>query len=146
MIKWLLLPLMILTSCMEDNLTPEASLKNFVEARFGNVVTRQFVIDRVTGKMRQSMENITDEEFKKFSDLRNVQKDSFKILSKSCQEKQCFITYSITYSTKSDDQSHFLTDVKKIAEVLSVEGKWLIADVSNVKTYHEALEPINPLE
>ena len=70
MTKWLLFSLLALASCMEDNLTPEASLKNFVEARFGNVVTRQFVIDRVTGKMRQSMENITDEEFKKFSDLR----------------------------------------------------------------------------
>jgi hypothetical protein len=36
--------------------------------------------------------------------------------------------------------------VKKIAELNLVEGRWLIADVSNVKTYHEAMHPIEPLQ
>ena len=125
---------------------PDRGLERHVRLSWRSKVIRQFVLDRVTGKMRQSLENISEEEFKEFSDLRNMKKDSFKILSKSCQDKQCFITYSVTYVTKKDDKLDFNTDVKKIAEVLSVDGKWLIADVSNVKTYHEALQPINPLE
>lgn len=131
---------------MEENLTPESALKDFIETRFDSVVTRKYVLDRVTGAMKQSLENITDEEFNKFADLRNVKRDSFKILSESCQEKRCFITYSISYQTHNDNKTTFNTEVKKIAEIVMVENKWLIADVSNIKTYHEATEAINPLE
>jgi hypothetical protein len=142
--KWILLPLLLLTACLQDNLSPESALSTFVEARIGNVVTRNFILERVTGKMKQSMENVTDEEFSKFADLRNVKQNSFKIVSKSCSEKKCFITYSISYLTKNKEEMAFTSEVKKIAEVVSEGGKWLIADVSNVKTYHEALETINP--
>ncbi len=144
--KFMLAVLFLLTGCLEDSSSPEAALKNFIESRLGNVVTRDYVLERVTGKMKQSLENITDEEFTKFADLRNVEKNSFKIISKSCQEKKCFLTYSISYLTKADNKSAYSSEVKKIAEILMEDGKWLIADVSNIKTYHEALEAINPLE
>jgi len=144
--KWMLPLLFLLTACLEDNSSPEAALKNFVEARMGTLVTREYVLERVTGKMRQSLENISDEEFAQFADLRGVKKDSFKILSKSCQEKKCFITYSVGYQTIEKDKPAFVSEVKKIAEMQNEDGKWLIGEVSNIKTYHEALEPINPLE
>jgi hypothetical protein len=144
--KFMLAVLFLVTGCLEDSSSPEAALKNFIESRMGNVVTRDYVLERVTGKMKQSLENITDEEFAKFADLRNVEKNSFKILSKSCQEKKCFLTYSVSYLTKADNKSAYSSEVKKIAEILIEDGKWLIADVSNIKTYHEALEAINPLE
>ena len=138
--------LFLLISCLEDNRSPEAALKDFIEIRIGNIVTRASLIDKVTGKMRQSLENVTDEEFQQFADLRNVEKDSFKVLSKSCQEESCFITYSISYKTKQNDKNMFSSEVKKIAELSLISGKWLIADVTNIKTYHESLEPINALE
>lgn len=141
----LFLILFSLVACVEESLTPESALKNFVEARIGNVVSREFVLERVTGKMKQSFEVMEDEDFAKFADLRNVKRDSFKILSKSCQEKRCFLTYSIAYKTETEG-AKYSSEVKKIAEVSLVDGKWLIADVSNVKTYHESLEAINPLE
>lgn len=142
-----MLPLLfLLTACFEDNLSPEAAVKSFVEGRLGTVVDRDFIFNRVTGKMRQSLENVSEEEFNKFADLRGVQRESFKILSKSCQEKKCFITYALSFRTKENDKLRFTSEVKKIAEVVNENGKWLIADVSNIKTYHEALEPINPLE
>lgn len=144
--KWIFPLLVFLTSCLQDNHSPEGALKNFVESRMGSVVTRDFILERVTGKMRQSFENMSDEDFAKFADLRNIKRDSFKILSKSCQEKRCFITYSTAFVTKEEEKSVFTSEVKKIAEIVSVDGRWLIEDVSNIKTYHEALEPINPLE
>ncbi len=144
--KWILPLLVFLTACLSDNLSPESALQTFVEARMGQVVTREFILERVTGKLRQVVENINEDEFTKFADLRSVKKDSFKILSKSCQEKKCFITYSISYLTRDNNKTRFSSDVKKIAEVVNQDGKWLIADVSNIKTYHEAMEPINPLE
>lgn len=143
----LILPLLLLlVSCMQDNLSPESALKSYMEGRMGTVVTRDFVLDRVTGKMKQSFENMSEEDFVKSADMRNVKKDSFKILSKSCQEKKCFITYSVGYQTTDDNKTTFSSEVKKIAELVSEDSRWLISDVSNIKTYHEALEPINPLE
>ena len=143
----LLLLLAVLVSCVDNNTsTPEGALKDFVESRIGQVVSRDFVLQRVTGPMLQSFENMSDEDFAKFADLRNVKKESFKILTKSCQEKKCFITYSVGYGTSQEEKKTFSSEVKKIAELNYVEGKWLIADVSNIKTYHESLEPINPLQ
>lgn len=144
--KFLILCLFLIAGCLDDNRSPEAALKDFIEIRIGNVVTRSSLIEKVTGKMRQSLENVSDEEFQKFADLRNVQKDSFKILSKSCQQETCFLTYSISYKTKHEDKDAFSSEVKKIAELSMVEGKWLIADVTNIKTYHESLEAINALQ
>ena len=141
--KWIFV-LLICISCVKENLNPVDALKSFVESRMEAVVTRDFVLKRVTGKMKQSLENITDEEFAKFADLRNVKKNSFKSLSKSCQEKVCFITYTVSYRTEVDDKTVFTSEVKKIAEVVQEQGQWLISDVSNIKTYHEALEPISP--
>lgn len=144
--KFLFLSLFFLASCLEDNRSPESALKEFIEIRIGNVVTRSSLIDKVTGKMRQSLVNVTDEEFQQFADLRNVERDSFKILSKSCQEETCFLTYSISYKTKQNEKNVFSSEVKKIAELSLVSGKWLISDVTNIKTYHESLEPINALQ
>ncbi len=135
-----------LVACVSTNNSPEGSLEDFIEARIGKVVDREFVLERVTGKMLQSFENMSDEDFSKFSDMSNVKTDSFKVLSKSCSDKKCFITYSVGYLTKRDDKVVFSSEVKKIAEVVQIGAKWLIADVSNIKTYHESLESINALE
>ncbi|HXH75290.1 MAG TPA: hypothetical protein VNJ08_10015 [Bacteriovoracaceae bacterium] len=143
--NWILPLLFMLTSCLNESISPEATLKDFVETRLGNTVTRQFVLDRVTGKMKQSFENMSDEDFAKFADLRNVKQNSFKVLTKSCQESKCFLTYSVGYKSTLE-KGTYNSDVKKIAEIHHVEGKWLIADVSNIKTYHESVDPINPMD
>lgn len=145
--KLLLLVLFLFTGCLKDDIsTPEGALKSFIESRLDTLVTREFILERVSGKMKQSLENISDEEFTKFADMRGVKKDSFKILSRSCQEKTCYLTYSVSYRTldDKDEKTAYSSEVKKIAEIVNENGKWLIADVSNIKTYHESLEPINP--
>jgi len=144
--KFILPLLLLLVSCVDDKITPEGALKAFVEARIGSVVSKDFVLERVTGRMKQSLENMPEEDFNKFADQRNINKDSFKVLSKSCQAEQCFVTYTIGFKTKHEIKPGFNSEVKKIAELNKVDGKWLIADVSNIKTYLEATEAINPLE
>ncbi|MFA5583645.1 MAG: hypothetical protein WDA09_05470 [Bacteriovoracaceae bacterium] len=138
----IMLFIIAVVSCSERDHSPEGTLKEFIDARVGKVVNRDFVLERVTGKMKENLEAMTDEDFAKFSDLRNTKRSSFKILSKSCQEEKCFLTYSLGYNTSDE----FATEVKKIAEMTQVEGKWYIEDISNIKTYHESIKPINPLE
>lgn len=140
--RFFLLTLFLLAACVSDPTTPEIALKDFIEARMGKIASREYIAGRVTGAMKLSLEGMTETDFNKFADLRHARKESFKIISKSCQEKKCYLTYTISFSTKQNDKQIFTSEVKKIAELQWVEGKWLISDVSNLKTYHESLEPI----
>jgi hypothetical protein len=138
--------LLLLVSCLEDNSSPESALKEYVDMRVGNVVNRSTVLNKVTGKMKLNLEHVTDAEFDQYGDLRNVKQDSFKIIDKSCKDSTCFLTYSISYKTSQNEKAAFNSEVLKTAELTKVEGKWFIADVTNIKTYHEGLEPLNALE
>lgn len=138
--------LFALTACMKNDEGPEAALKDFVDSRVGKVIDREFVMKRVSGKMLQSFKQMTPETFEQFADMKNIKADSLKILSKNCENDKCFLTYSVSYLTKNAEKTLFSSEVKKIAEMVQVEDKWLIADVSNILTYHESHEAINLLE
>jgi len=133
----------LLVGCFDRGDSPEGALRDFTLARLEKVVERDFVVARTTGKMRVSVESMSEDEFKLFSDLRKYKRDTFKIISKSCQEKRCYVTYSLGYHEEKEAKKGWASEVKKIAEIIWVEDKWLIADVSNIKTYHETSETID---
>lgn len=137
-----LIILVLLAGCFSQADSPEAAISEFVNSRLDKVVARGDVVDRTTGKMRLSLESMSDEEFESFANLKDFKKESFKIISKSCQDKKCYVTYSVGYRQMKASKTGWMSEVKKIAEVLRVEGKWLISDVTNLKTYHESTESI----
>jgi hypothetical protein len=55
----ILATLLILVSCIKDDLSPEAALKDFVESRIGQVIDKDFILERTTGRMLQSFENMS---------------------------------------------------------------------------------------
>lgn len=142
---WLLVLVMIL-GCTKEPSSPEATLQEFIEKQMGAKITREELLKGVTGPLREKIEKISQEEFASFSDLRNLQKDSFKILSKTCEGKKCLVTYSLTYTTKQEEKAAYSSQVEKVAEIYETDGKWLISGVTNIKTLHESLNPINTLE
>ena len=137
-----LIILVLLAGCFSQADSPEAAISEFVNSRLEKVAARGDVVDRTTGKMRLSLESMSDEEFESFANLKDFKKESFKIISKSCQDKKCYVTYSVGYRQMKASKTGWMSEVKKIAEVLRVEGKWLISDVTNLKTYHESTESI----
>lgn len=142
--KFLALAIFLVSvSCTKKLETPETALKDFVDARVGKVIDKDFILDRVTGKMLENFKGMNEAELSRFWDMKNVQSDSFKILEKRCQEKSCTLTYSVSYSTKEQDKVAFFSQVQKEAEMVQVDDKWLISEVTNVSTFHESLEPIN---
>jgi hypothetical protein len=141
--KYLLfLSLLLSFACVDNGNTPESALKDFVERRLENVATRDDVVGQTTGKLRLSLESMDDQDFAKFADLRDYKKSSFRIISKSCQEKRCYVTYAIGYKQSPAGKTQWTSEVKKIAELQWEDGRWLIADVSNIKTYHESAQQI----
>ena len=139
--KFIILTL-LLTACVNKADSPEAALKDFIDSRIEKIVSRDFIVERTTGKLLSSLEAMSEEEFNRFADLRSIKRDSFKILSKNCQEKRCYVTYSLGYKLAPEGKTTWRSEIKKIAEIQWIEGKWLIADVSNLKTYHESVETI----
>ncbi len=141
----LFLLMIFLISCVSDSSSPEGSLKQFVELNFSGSASKNEILSKITGKMRESFELLSEDDFKKSTQFVELQKQGFKVVSKNCEEKRCYITYSLSFRDKSTaERQGFHTEVKKIAELHFDNGKWLIADVSNVKTYLEALDPIQP--
>lgn len=141
--------LLIFASCSKPNeklLTPETALKDFVDSRVGQTVDKDFILERVTGKLLESFKAMNQVELNQFWDMKNIQSDSFKILEKKCQDQSCTLTYTVGYSTKNQDKVAFQTQVQKEALLVQVDKKWLISDVQNISTLHESLEPINPLQ
>src|SRR4051812_42803339 len=100
--KWILSLMLITAACVKEDSTAEGALKTFATSRIGSVVQKDFIMSRVTGSLKENLEHVTDEEFEKFADMRNIQQNSFKILTKSCQDEEtkCNITYSLSYNTK----------------------------------------------
>jgi hypothetical protein len=135
--------LILLASCFNRSDSPEGAITDFVNARLDKIISRDYITERTTGKMKLSIESMSDEEFSQFSNLKDYKRDSFKIISKSCQEKKCYVTYSIGYRQAKATKTGWNTEVKKIAEVNWLEGKWLISDVTNLKTYHETSDSID---
>lgn len=133
-----------LFSCKDGMDTPEGALTEFVLKRFSGANSKDFFLDRTTGKYNVQISQMTEENFSIFSKISGINKNSFKITNNSCQTDKCYLTYTLSYSQKNGKHSSS-TDVKKIAELLNEEGKWKIADVAHVKTFHEMNDEINPL-
>ena len=142
----LLLTLICLFSCSkkpEIPANPDEALKAFIDARVGKVIDKDFILDRITGKMLAEFKAMDEAELKHFWSMQNVQTDSFKMVDKKCEPTHCSLTYSVGYSTKTDGRVAFVSNVNKIAQMELVDNQWLISDVQNVSTHHESLEPIN---
>ena len=145
--KLLIVTLLLVSfGCQKKNNTAEEALHNFVDLHVGKVIKKEKMASLVTGKLLEQLEGLPTEDFEQLVDMSNIKKGSVKIITKSCSEVKCTLTYTISYDTMSDNKKVFETEVRKIAEIELVEDEWLISDVSNVKTYHDSLEPINPLE
>lgn len=142
----IILSLFIAYACTNKSVGPEIALKEYVEGRMGKVIDREFVISRSTGRMLESLSKMSEAEFKQFADLSHIKPDGFKVLTKACEGKKCMLTYTVGYVTQSNNKPTSTSEVKNAAEMIEVDNKWLIADVSNIKTSHENLEPINPLQ
>lgn len=141
-----LLVIFIFVAC-QKNEKPEIVLKNYMQDRLaGKLTSKEEILSYLTGKYWAEVNSLNEEEFKKFESLTNIKQNSFKVISNKCIDLICYITYSISYSTLDQNTKTFETEVKKVAELRSEDNQWKISDISTIKTFHESLEPIKPLE
>lgn len=141
------LVLLSLISCQKKNQSPEDALKAYILKRLdGSLIKRDEILNLSTGKYWSEVNALTDEEFTKYENLKNIRKNTLRLISTKCSEKDCFITYSLAYETLENNKKVFSSEVKKVAEMKLEDGSWKISDINTIKTFHESIEPINPLQ
>ena len=130
----------LISSCSKDQ-SPKGALKSFIKLRFQSGTSRGELLDRSTGQLYSTIEDLNQDDLDKFLDLKNFKLKNFKVLSRRCTEVKCVINYLISYSeTKS--QTTVVTEVKKSAILVREEDSWKLSDVTNIKTYHDSQTPL----
>ena len=138
----------LVVACTKDIKTPEGLLAKFTEDITTKKMDRDYYSKYTTGKMKESIEKLTDEEFESYGNLSKVKNAKVEVLKKNCSGEKCALTYIVKYDYKSEGatEKDFKSEVKKVANLVKIEDVWKIEDVSNIKTYHESIKPINALE
>ena len=142
MIKKIII-LFLVYSCVSSE-GPEQALKKFVNYRFSSNQNREKLLEMSAGNLKAQIEVLDEESFNKVYKEQNLKLKKYKINLKNCSEETCSITYTLSFSTLKGKDETFRSEVKKIAEMVKIEGSWKVIDVTNVKTYIDSKEPISP--
>lgn len=129
--------LLFMISCNKES-TPESALEDFINYRFESGQSKEDILEMTTGPLYEKLNSLTEEELQKFTDVKDLTKRRLKVLIKNCEEDTCYLTYVLRYVKGNETPRDYSVEVKKIAQVNKVEEKWLLSDVSNVKTYIES--------
>ncbi len=141
--------MVLFIACSKDIKTPEGLLVKFTEDVTTSNMDRDYYYEFTTGKMKEEIENLSDEDFEKYRDLSRVKNAKVDILKKNCPtQTECSLTYIIKYDQEGTvkKEDGFKSEVKKVAKITQVDTVWKINEVSNIKTYHESTKAINALE
>ena len=133
----------LLYSCNEYSV-PQDVLRNFVHYRFSNNQSKDYILEQTSGVLREKILTMSEDDFNKFINVKNLKKKKFKISYTKCSENKCFITYFLSYDILNEGKKRFSVEIKKIAELEKDLGVWKISDVNNVKTYYDSKEHIFP--
>ncbi|OFZ36689.1 MAG: hypothetical protein A2451_08790 [Bdellovibrionales bacterium RIFOXYC2_FULL_39_8] len=130
------LAIFFIFSCQVENV-PETALKRYIDYRLSNNQNREDMLSMVSGQLKASLLEQSDEELAKIiAETQQQRLSKFKILFKTCDDTigECNITYIIAYDTYQNDKKEFSVEVKKIATMALDAGIWKVADVKNLKT------------
>lgn len=141
MFKYLII-LVLLVSCNSHN-SPEGVLSAFVEKRLNDEIKVEDLSEYLTGDLLEQYTQALGEDPNKLNESNDFKKSKLSIVYKNCTGDECSITYSLSYDADATDgksKKEVAVSVKKIALVIKVDDKWLISDISDVKSYYEFKE------
>lgn len=139
----LIVAALIVSGCTKK-LGPDESLRDFVGKSIRGELTRDSLLDATTGDLNAELASLGEEEMNRYLKMEGASHESFRINLKSCEGDTCFLTYTLKYEQSKDGEKTFDVEIKKMAELRKIEEKWLLADVTDIKTYYEAEQPIEP--
>jgi hypothetical protein len=142
---FLILISVIFFGCSKGAKTPEGLIQLFVQDISSKKLDLSYFEKYTTGEMWQEIQEAGVEEYEKKSRMLNISSVKVSILNKNCQKTSCALTYSVSFKTKDKVEGEFASEVRKIAQVEQVDEYWKISKITNLKTFHESGQAINPL-
>ena len=140
--------IILFAGCAPSPENPEGLLRMYINDVTTKKVDKDYYLKYTTGELLDSAQDLEEEELAKRNFMEKVKKVTVDVLNKNCQEESCVLTYVVSYDTQKEgeEKASFSTETKKLAEFRKEEGKWKIAKVTSLKTFHDSLEPIDALE
>lgn len=126
---------LLLVSCSKKN-DPDYVFRQFMGEDKG-APTKNEMISLSTGKMKEYLENMSDENFKDTLGKDFAQDARIKIKNRSCDQTKCSFTYSTVYESKENGQKTFDIESKKTAYLVKIEEGWKIEDIDTIKSYYQ---------
>lgn len=123
---------------------PEESLRDFVHNSIRGNLTRDRLLSSTTGNLRDELDQLGEEEIAKYLKFTGASRESFRVNLKNCESNVCYLTYTLKYDLAKDGVKAFEVELKKMAELRLVDEKWLLADVTDIKTFYGSEQPIEP--
>ena len=141
--RYIIIALLFFQPCTKKNYGPEATLRDYVNYRFGKNQSKEKLLQKTTGELYQDLSNLSEEALNALVDSDIYKRGSLKINLKKCSQTRCHITYTLKVLKKESGQNDFEIEVKKIAR-LDLEGEqWKISKISELKSYFGTKKPIN---
>jgi hypothetical protein len=130
----------IFFGCVQQKNTPEDTLAVFIQKRFqGKSIDdlKSFLSGNFFKNFEDSSDDLKEQSLWVIKD-QSLKK--FKVIDKACDEQKCKITYFVSYFTNKDNKREFMTETKKMAELIKENKKWVIESITHLKTYHDSLQ------
>ena len=129
-------------SCTKSGSSPEAALRKYINYRFSSGQSKNELLNRTTGELNKVLDSFSEEQLNQIVNSNQYKKRKLKINLKNCSPQKCHITYTLAFSKVKTKAKEFDIDVKKIATIILVDGKWKISDISDIKTYVRSIKEI----
>lgn len=144
--KLIFLLVFVIIGCTSKNTSPEGALINYIDVRFSGEIDIKKIGDFFIGPMLDKLNGLGEEELNVYFKPDGLKKRKVSVLSKSCEQTKCFLTYIISYDSDIAKDESYQSKVKKVVELWKEDGVWKIASINNIKTYHKSDQAINALE
>lgn len=135
LIKYTIILSVLAFSCTKSANSPEAALTKYIDYRFSSWQKKDELLSKTTGELNEALKPLSEEQLNQLVNSDQYKKRKLKINLKKCSADECHITYTLAFSKIRTKAKEFDIDVKKIATVIREDGKWKIADISDIKTY-----------
>lgn len=134
---------LILCGCTKK-LGPNESLQQFVYKSLNGQMSQSDLLELTTGDLHTALSALDETEVADYLKFEGANRESFQINLSNCENDTCYLTYTLKYERTENGEKTFDVELKKIAEMRKVEERWLLADVTDVKTYYQSAQPIEP--
>ena len=144
--RYYFLLLVVCISCTKGPSTPEGLIEMYISDLMTKDVDKDYFEKYTGGKLWESVADLSEEDFKKFINIKKVKNPKIEISNKSCRDNSCTLTYIIKYDLLGENDKSFKSEVKKIAILKEIEKNWKIFEVTNVKTFVDSKTPIEVMK